>query len=122
MSNLGWYQGITTLSKKCGGPLKFMVILAGGGFAAGIVLCKGTEGIISSMKEKAKIKKKKEKLLKTYTVSKDGKSNEGLQFRIGETFIVLECDGKAVLIEKIGDDNNPYFVSAELLKEISDYK
>ncbi len=39
-----------------------------------------------------------------------------------ETFKVLERDGNAVLIEKLGDDNNPYFVAAELLNEISDYK
>ena len=41
---------------------------------------------------------------------------------MGDKFKVLESDGDAVLIEKIGDLTNPYFVSAELLKDISDYK
>ena len=40
MSNLGWYQIITILSKKVGGPKHLMEILIGGGvlFGAGIVV------------------------------------------------------------------------------------
>ena len=49
-------------------------------------------------------------------------SNEGLEFKIGDQFRVLESDKDAILIEKIGDNNNPYFVSAELLKNISDFE
>ena len=33
-----------------------------------------------------------------------------------------KSDKDAILIEKIGDNNNPYFVSAELLKNISDFE
>ena len=83
---------------------------------------KGVEALVGSQKKKAAEKEKAAELLKTYTVSKEGVSNEGLQFHVGETFKVLERDGNAVLIEKLGDDNNPYFVAAELLNEISDYK
>ena len=50
-----------------------------------------------------------------------GKSNEGLQFAVGDTFRVLEIAADAVLIEKIGDPNNPYFVSSDLLHSISDF-
>ena len=57
-----------------------------------------------------------------YIVDKQGVSNEGMILESGDSFNVLESDGDAVLIEKIGDSNNPYFVSSELLKEISDYK
>ena len=35
---------------------------------------------------------------------------------------MLETDKDAVLIEKIDNDNNPYFVSEELLMNISNYK
>ena len=35
---------------------------------------------------------------------------------------MLETDKDAILIEKIDDDNNPYFVSEELLTNISNYK
>ena len=34
----------------------------------------------------------------------------------------LETDKDAVLIEKIDDDDNPYFVSEKLLTNISNYK
>lgn len=57
-----------------------------------------------------------------YSVTAEGVSNEGLEFKIGDQFRVLEKDKDAVLIEKIGDDNNPYFVSEELFKNISNYK
>ncbi len=56
-----------------------------------------------------------------YTVEKEAESNEDLKFRIGDKFKVLECDGDAILIELLENDNNPYFVSEKLLKEISDY-
>ncbi len=42
-------------------------------------------------------------------------------FKEGDHFKVLEEDGDSVLIELLGNDDNPYFVSKELLKEISDY-
>jgi hypothetical protein len=57
-----------------------------------------------------------------HTVTTEGQSNEGLDFKIGDQFKVLEVDGDAELIEKLGDNNNPYFVSAEFLKSISDYE
>ncbi len=56
-----------------------------------------------------------------YIVKSFGISDEGLQFKVNERFKVLEADGDAVLIEKIGDMNNPYFISGDFLKEISDY-
>ena len=122
MSNLGWYQVITTWSKKVGGPLNLLGIVAGVGAIGGVAGTKGVEALVGSQKKKAAEKEKAAELLKTYTVSKEGVSNEGLQFHVGETFKVLERDGNAVLIEELGDDNNPYFVAAELLNEISDYK
>lgn len=35
MSNLGWYQWITTASKKFGGPLNLLVIIGGSWLAVG---------------------------------------------------------------------------------------
>lgn len=32
MSNLGLYQKITTYSKKVGGPINFLLFVAGGGY------------------------------------------------------------------------------------------
>ena len=38
-----------------------------------------------------------------------------------DKFRVLNRDMDSILIEKLGDDNNPYFVSAEFLKKVSEF-
>lgn len=126
MSNLGGYQVLTTLAKKVGGPGKLVVLIAGGGAVAGGIAVKGGEYAIKKGKQAiAKHKEKKNKLqldtVVLYTVKQDAESNEGLRFKVGDTFRVLESDGDAILIELIGNENNPYFVSGKLLKEISDW-
>ena len=40
---------------------------------------------------------------------------------VGDAYRILESDGESVLIEKIGDTNNPYFVSADFLRSVSDF-
>lgn len=123
MSNLGGYQWLTTTAKKVGGPINLMLITA----STGAAIYKSSEIVIKNSIKAVKKKYDDKKLktefnIKQYTVKTFGVSNEGLEFKVGEQFKVLESDGKAVLIEKIGDTNNPYFVSVELLKEISDYE
>lgn len=122
MSNLGDYQKMTIVAKKVGGPKNLAVIIAGAGAVASVALYKGGEIV----KEKVR-KKNKEKLKETsdsivYSITVDGVSDDGLEFKIGDQFRVLETVKNAVLIEKIGDDNNPYFVSVEFLEMISNYK
>lgn len=123
MSNLGDYQRMTILAKKVGGPKNLAVIIAGAGAVASVALYKGGEIV----KEKVRKKKNKKKLKETsdsivYSITVDGVSDDGLEFKIGDQFRVLETVKNAVLIEKIGDDNNPYFVSVEFLEMISNYK
>ena len=122
MSNLGWYQWITTASKKVGGPLQLLGIVAGGGAIAGSLATKGYD---AAKKRITIIKEEKEHAAEAsivHNVTKKGRSNEGLEFNIGDQFRVLERDGDAVLIEKLRDKNNPYFVSAVFLSSISDYE
>ena len=76
----------------------------------------GGKTVIKHLKSKEKV------IAKTHVVHTQGVSNEGLQFVVGEQFHVLEIAGDVVLIEKIGDTDNPYFVSADLLRSISDYE
>ena len=123
MSNLGDYQKMTIVAKKVGGPKNLAGIIAGAGVVVGVALCKGREIVA----EKVSKKMNKGKLTGTtdsivYSVTVDGVSDDGLEFKIGDQFRVLETDKDAVLIEKIGDDNNPYFVSVEFLEMISNYK
>lgn len=123
MSNLGDYQKMTVLAKKVGGPKNLAGIFVGAGVVVGVAVCKGRMIVA----EKVNKNKNKEKLKETsdsivYSVTVDGVSDDGLEFKIGDQFRVLETDKDAVLIEKIGDDNNPYFVSVEFLEMISNYK
>ena len=119
MSNLGGYQQLTTVAKRVGGPIN----LVGINLLAGAVILKGGEIAFKIIKNKINQKEIQEASdLIIYSVIVDGVSNEGLEFKIGDQFRVLKTDKGAVLIEKIGDDNNPYFVSEEMLKNISNYK
>lgn len=123
MSNLGGYQKFTTLAKKFGGVEKFIGLISATsavvGAAGGIGAYIGGTKIAKKHKEKKKIKAKEVDIV--YTVITQGESNDGLKFDIGNTFQVLETDGDSILIEKIGDANNPYFVDRKLLNQISDY-
>ena len=126
MSNLGGYQWLTATAKKVGGPKNLVMIIARTGAVIGTVVYKGGEYVVKKAVKVIKKRMCKEKLPEIadtiiYTVTAEGKSNEGLEFKIGDQFKAFETDKDAVLIEKIGDDNNPYFVSAELLKIISNY-
>ena len=118
MSNLGLYQTITTLSKKVGGPKQFLLIVLGCGYGIGRFTEAGVKKVVKVIRKNSK----NDDSTKTYRIFCDSKSNEGLIFSVGDTFQVLERDKDAVLIEKNGDNTNPYFVSVRLLQSISDYK
>lgn len=119
MSNLGWYQTITMLSKRVGGPLQLMGIIAGGGAVAGGAMVKAFDWAKSAVSAKQAENDKRVESLKVYVVKKDGVSNEGLQLCVGDKFRILERDGNAVLIERLEDKSSPYFVSADFLASVS---
>lgn len=121
MGNLGWYQLITMLSKKVHGPKNLLAIVFGGGVLVG-------GGAFYGINEYTKARKRIQADLdssirkaKVYSVNKAGISNEGLQFNKGDQFKVLDTTEEIALIEKIGDEHNPYFVSLSFIRDISDY-
>lgn len=117
MSNLGWYQVMTTVAKKVGGPRNlFLLTLGAGGalYKCGEIAVKKTYKAVRTFNEKTDT-------IKVYKVTSDGKSGKDLVLNIGDTYRILESDGESMLIEKIGDSNNPYFVSADFLQSVSDY-
>ena len=120
MSNLGAYQWITSTSKKVGGPIN-LLLLAG---ATGAVIYKVSEIGVKKCIQAFKTLKTEylEVNEKIYSVTSPGTSNEGIEFPVGTNFKVLEIDDDSVLIEIIGDKNNPYFVSAEFLCSISNFR
>jgi hypothetical protein len=117
MSNLGWYQVMTTVAKKVGGPRNLFLLTLGAGGA----LYKCGEVAVKRTYKKVKGLNEKVETLKVYNVTADGKSGKGLVLNSGDTYKILESDGESILIEKIGDSNNPYFVSADFLRTVSDY-
>ncbi len=127
MNNLGGYQVLTTIAKKVGGPKKLIALIVGGSAVVGTLVFEGGKIAFRKGKEtvahfKRKNQKSYQDLQVIYIIKQDGESNEGLKLKKGDSFRVLESDGDAVLIELIGNTNNPYFVSKKLLEHISDYK
>lgn len=122
LSNLGAYQWMTTVAKKVGGPVNLLLLTG----TAGAMIYKGGEIVVKKCVRTINAHKAAKPVLEVkehlYTVASGGRSNEGLEFAEGDRFRVLEADGDSILIEKIGDKDNPYFVSAELLRRISNYK
>ena len=110
---------MTTWAKKMGGPVRLFTAVAVGGYVLGRTVEAGGKQIVKGVKKH--IKNKKTTSTEFYVVHTEGTSNEGLHFSINDRFRVLEIAEDAVLIEKIGDSNNPYFVSAALLHSISNF-
>lgn len=46
-------------------------------------------------------------------------TNLNLNFKVGDIFRVILIDEEVVLIEKIKNENNPYYVSNDFLRQIS---
>lgn len=128
MGNLGGYQLLTTWAKKVGGPKNLVAIILGTGVLGGVAIYKVGENALEKGKEAIDMHKKRKSRQSSkevevfYTVNEYGESNEGIEMHIGDKFRVLKTDGDAILIELIGNDNNPYFVDLNLLRTISNYK
>ncbi len=119
MGNLGGYQILTTVAKKLGGPGRLVAVTMAGGYVVFRTVEAASKTIYQKVKE---IRTEHIEKIKTYTVITDATDQQGLVFKKGDRFNVLESDGDAILIELIGNKNNPYFVSKEFLKDISDFK
>lgn len=111
MSNLGWYQVFTTLAKKFHGPEKMVLAISGVSFAGGIIATKTHDFL-----------KKKRISSPLFTTHTAGKTNEGLVLPVGTQFRVLNSDDSFVMVELISFQNNPYCVSPQLLRSISDFQ
>lgn len=121
MNNLGMYQNITKWSKKLGGPVNFIAVVAAGGYVVGkcaeFVVKQGSR-IVGKTAEKKQTTSKNDWV---YTSRAAGWCDDEVVVSVGDKFRVLGRDGEAVLIELIGKPDNPYFVSDTWLRTISDY-
>ena len=119
MSNLGLYQTITTVSKRVGGPRNFLLLVAGGGY----VVLRGAEAGVKKIGKMIKGNVERPQLVERYyEITSEGSDDNGLHLKIGDKFRVIEHDNDVILIERIGDTNNPYYTSCLFLESISDFK
>ncbi len=125
MGNLGGYQWITTFIKSVGGPAKAAKYAAGAAgliFVAGGAAYAGGEQAIKAIK--ARVEKRAVPCAtqgQTFTITAEADAGGGLILRAGDMIRVLERDEDAILVEVIDDPNNPYVVSGELLKSVSNF-
>ena len=117
MSNLGFYQVLTTISKKVGGPEKLVAGIAVGGYA---VLRSGEAGLRWVARAVEQRNAPCATKGQVFRATLDGEES-GLKIHVGDEYQVLECDGDAILIEVLDDPDNPYFVSSEFLEMISNF-
>lgn len=120
MSNLGLYQKMTTWAKKVGGPVQLFGIVAVGGYCVLRTVEAGGKTIIKTVKKHMDSSVKNSTDI--YTIHSDEITDDGIHFKLGDKFRILEIVDEGALIEKINDENNPYFVSISFLKLISDYE
>lgn len=84
---------------------------------------KGVEKGIKLVKKHNKDKSDNEsKNCLIYDVINSGHIEEGVDVQVGDKIKVCAIDKEAVLIEILGNKNNPYFIDFDLLKSIVDYK
>jgi len=123
MGNLGLYQMLTTVAKKVGGPKILVLLIATSGYvvirtieASGKIIYKfiieHTGGAEEMPLEEAL----------EYEVIKNGTSNDGIEFHVGDKLQILQQDKESVLVNRIKDQNSPYFISEEFLNKISSYR
>ena len=118
MSNLGAYQTMTTTAKKFGGPYGLAAFIALAGYGVGKLI----EISVKTGARYLRAKKKPDQPKQLIEVTSVGTDGSDLAFRDGDSYRVLYSDTDMVLIEKVGDANNPYMVSPDFLRTVSNYE
>jgi hypothetical protein len=117
MINLGFYQTMTTIARKVGGPRRLVTIIAVGGYGVIRTGEAGTKKVARAIKNRSAPCATKGQV---FRATSDGEDS-GLKIRAGDEYQVLERDGDAILIEVLGDPSSPYFVSSKFLRSVSDF-
>ena len=84
-------------------------------------LHQGYKAIDKSIEKRRALKEPCPTTGQSFAVRAAGTVEQGLEFSVGDVYIVRECDRAAIPIELTDNDNNPYFVSAAFPGSISDY-
>lgn len=120
MASFNTYILFTTIAKKVGGPVGLLSLTAAGGYAILRTGEAGVKGIVRVAKS-ASEKRKNPAVGQGFTVTADGDADGGLALRVGDEFRVLEGNGEPILIEVLGDADNPYYATSEFLSSVSNF-
>lgn len=126
MSNLGGYKTAVELIKALGGPAKAallgVAVVGTAGYGVLRLAEAGGKRGIGALKHAIKKRNTPCDLKdKVFAVRVDGMDGQGLEFSAGAEYRVLECSDDAILIELVGNDDNPHVVSGAFLATISDF-
>ncbi|QSR28775.1 hypothetical protein CFH99_24440 [Nocardioides aromaticivorans] len=125
MGNLGSYQKMTTVVKALGGPKKAATIVGTGVAVGGYAVLRLTEAGIKKGVRASRAAVDRGALIsavgQTFRVTTAGQEPSGLVLSVGDEFRILEGDADAILIEVLGREDNPHFVSSAFLTDISDF-
>lgn len=117
MGNLGMYQMITIISKRVGGPVNLLLMVAAGGYITGRTVEWAGKSIFKALAEEEK-DSRVHTVKSSYVIA--GNEEKYCELQPGDQYRILARDGDAVLIKKIGDQNNPYYVSKSFLENITE--
>ncbi|WP_246199837.1 hypothetical protein [Arthrobacter zhaoguopingii] len=113
---------MTTIAKRVGGPVGLLATTLSAGYVIGRTTEAGGKRGIGALKNAIKRRKAPcEVKDEVFVVRADGTDDQGLEFKAGAEYRVLECSDDAILIELIGNDDNPHVVSDAFLATISDF-
>lgn len=122
MSNLGYYQWITTTAKKVGGPLHLLGLVAIGGY---FVIRAGEAGTKKIIKWVKACNNNKSGEMGTaypvYNVVTDATIGDNVAVKAGDKIRVWAIDDDVAMVEILGNKNNPYFIDLNSLISITDY-
>lgn len=117
MSNLGGYQTTVTWMKRLGGPKTFWIVVPLACYVGGKLIEIPVRSIARYFRARTNTNQPKQLI----EVTSAGVDSSGLSLDQGDAYRILYSDKDMVLIEKIGDTNNPYLVSSDFLHSISNY-
>lgn len=120
-SNLGMYKVMTILAKKVGGPVPLAAITMGIGYVGGTAIKVTADKVISRVK-KSIAENEPVDSETIYTVSVTSQFEDEVSFTEGDCFRIVAKDEDALIIEIIGAERNPYLVSEDWLKAVSNYE
>lgn len=120
--NLGFYQTFTTAAGKFGGPVKLLGTIVGGALVIGGVAGAGIKTGYDKLQDSRAKRAAALADAPIFTATSEGSAGGGLTLHVGDRFRVAARDGESILIDMLGENGGQFYVSAEFLQAVSDFR